>query len=118
MYTIKVKYTTGDSERSESASNLLGICWNDIDKAKQALLAIKAHYEYWDAVRWSSRHGKDAPPSIGCYWLCPDKYQMYLFDDNGVLYKISCFWMGYFEQIKSAKIVFDEDEEASRCIKF
>src|ERR1035437_7356165 len=34
-----------------------------------------------------------------------------LYTDNGNVFQISCFWIGYFEQLHSAKIIMNEDND-------
>lgn len=44
-YKIKIYYTTGDSYNSYERENVLELSWENLDIAKENLLAIKEHYD-------------------------------------------------------------------------
>lgn len=44
-YKIKIYYTTGDSYKSYECEDLLELSWENLDIAKENLLAIKEHYD-------------------------------------------------------------------------
>lgn len=109
MFTIKITYETGDSFNVYTEEKIIGMCWNDINKAKEALIAIKEHTNFFN-----NRLNKDI--SSKSYWYSKyedhdmSEYSILLKDDNNKLIKVSAFWRGYFERIKKANIVTDDEE--------
>jgi len=108
MYTIKVKYQTGDSFHTEETDDLLGCCWDDIELARKGLQAIKEHheiYQYKDIdsnkkARKYKWYNKEYP-----------EYGLLLKVDNGSKQKISTFWIGYFETLRSVEIVSNDKKD-------
>lgn len=95
MYDIEIDYTTGDSfgsERIEGES--VGIVTSDLDKAKENLRRIKAHYEKYAC-------DSDTPD---------ERYELALLTDEGER-TIFPFWTGYFETLHGAMIVTEIDTE-------
>jgi|AntRauMFilla1563_2_1112583.scaffolds.fasta_scaffold00519_4 hypothetical protein len=43
-YTIKIEYTTGNSFTSEDTSDVITLSWDNLEIAKENLLAIKEHW--------------------------------------------------------------------------
>jgi hypothetical protein len=151
MYTIKIIYDTGDSFHQEDGVEdfLAYYCpttykritmeWNDKEKAKQAIKAIKEHYDYYKAIngRWMEKKEiediiKNAKKSK---WACYDKmglgvggkrtkkekivrnpseYKLMLELDNGERVEGHCFWCGYFESLVGADIVSKDEGESFR----
>lgn len=120
MYTITVDYTTGDSFSSERCTEEIGMCWESLELAREALKSIKQHYELY-----LERDGADCntvKSKAGRFdWYKNDatkaKYDPWYFSlavrcDDGEWRNIPCdMWTGYFERLHSARItsLFYED---------
>lgn len=93
MFDIEIHYKTGNSFNTEECRDMLGNPVSDIDVAKENLQRIKKHYKkHYDS------------PDYG------QKYELTLLIDDGER-TIMPFWIGYFEELISAKIVIDEGIE-------
>jgi hypothetical protein len=118
MYTIKVTYQTGDSFKSFETSDQVGIVWTSLDKAKEALRAIKEHNEYYKS---RNRHGYVGTKYTKTYlkaqpWWNPSQYDklgeysILVANDDGKMVPISAFWTGYFENLHLAEIIVDDED--------
>jgi len=94
-YNIQIKYITGDSFNSFEEVENLEIVTSSIDIAKYNLDLIKKRHHLYE----------NNPTGF-----TEDNYQLEFKTDSGEIRKMSPFWEGYFEQLISAKIVIDEDE--------
>lgn len=123
MYTIEIKYQTGDSLGSTNKVSEVGYEWNDLDKAKEALKCIKEHHQYFkymDSCRWNKDTDKYPTDYLEKQRWINNKgqydrvgeYSIKVPSNGGDLTVISCFWMGYFEDLHSAKIVSVTPEES------
>jgi len=93
-FEIMIDYTTGDSFNSERIEEEpLGIVNEDMDKAKENLDRIQAHWKKY------GNKGYDE-----------DAHDLKLIMDDGEERTINPFWMGYFENLHGAKIVVQEPE--------
>ena len=120
-WTILVKYTTGDSFGSEKTEDTLGIVWRDLDKAKEGLRVLKAHYKACNdirAARYQNHENKIRTKLMDEYWFGKSEvgysheYNINMLTDTNDLMGVYAFWMGYFETIHSAHIVvYVEDEQ-------
>jgi membrane-bound lytic murein transglycosylase len=109
MFTIKIIYTTGDSYGSSRCTDLIGACWDDINKAKESLKLIKLHNNYFnDKNRY--RYNPDFKKNKVYEKLT--EYSIALKDDDGNDLVTGAFWRGYFEDLISAEICLcgDDDE--------
>lgn len=93
MYDIEIDYTTGNSFWRERSTELLCNPVTDLSNAKENLKRIKKHYiECADHRNYHKR------------------YDLKLLTDEGEI-SIVPFWIGHFEYLHGAKIVFDEDSD-------
>lgn len=108
MYEIEIEYVTGNSFGSTQETGSVGILFNTLEAAKEALRAIKEHNEFFDERKGNKK--SDA------YWFVDNKdpflseYSLFLKNDDGELVKVGCFWRGYFEHLLWASIVDDKSE--------
>jgi hypothetical protein len=127
-YLIKIQYTTGNSYKSYETSDVLELSWSDLTVAKANLKRIQEHYICY-------RVDKDYKGRDGSYfkYLTPDQKLMYdlrkqqdwcvgntnkfeyhdaikLYTDNGNVWQISTFWIGYFETLNEIEIIVDPKE--------
>lgn len=120
-WTILVKYTTGDSFGSERTEDTLGIVWRDLEKAKEGLRVLEAHYKACAeirAARYQNHENLIRTRLQDEYWFgkgnsFTHEYNINMLTDTNDLMGVYAFWMGYFETIHSAHIVVyveDEDE--------
>jgi len=108
MYTIKVKYQTGDSFHTEETEDLIGCCWDNIELARKGIQAIREHHELY------RYRDSDADKKARKYEWCYKKYPEFgllLETDDGSIQKISTFWIGYFETLHSAEIVSEDERD-------
>lgn len=119
-YTIRVDYRTGDSFGSEETWGELGISWEKLEVAKEALRRIteldKAE-RYNDSLRW-----KDGQPiDLSTLKSHSPKYSqvcmMFPLDD-GSEHRDSTPWRGYFETLRSAEIVPVQDTKELEGLKY
>lgn len=117
IYTINIKYITGDSFGSSETEDNIGPVWSDLTKAKLALSYIKEHHKTvsaYEQLRTKSDMDsfvyslKGKPWFIDKYW----EHGLLLELDNGSKINTSCFWIGYFETLISAEIVPVEEEDS------
>lgn len=124
-YTIAIDYTTGDSFGSERSTEHVGCSWADIDKAKEALRRIQAHYTaYRDGRREYTAEKKfiEAIRKEPWFWAEDGcelwKYGLLVEKDDGSTQQISAFWCGYFETLHAAEVVADEPEAHDMKVTF
>lgn len=96
-YRILIEYYTGNSFGSYKTSKYLELTWKNLDVATQNLLAIKEHYEMQNANK-NDYKDKD--------WYVEEHpgYCIRFRSDDGDDWQISCFWIGHFEELVTAKI--------------
>jgi len=115
-YTIKIEYTTGDSFHTEEAEGTVGLVWENMDVAKQALQRIKEHYNWFrDQEGYYRFNDKPVPrPKWHKTNMEDDKFsRMHVINlplDDGEEHQIECFWCGYFETPHNATIVVAQEE--------
>lgn len=122
-YTIKITYRTGDSFNTYTTEDEVGMQWEDINKAKQALKWITEHYRAYQDANQSYRLRpnkfnvntvKDKPWfSAGKIENWDWKFSMFVEKDDGSVQQICTFWCGYFERLLEAEIiaVSEQDDE-------
>jgi hypothetical protein len=110
-YTINLQYTTGDTFQTYDTEGELGISWENLDVAKDALQRIK---EFERSVQhnesYEVRYGCNNKQPIDLITLkgYSPKYTdvcIMLPLDDGTEHRHSRFWDGYFERLNSAEIV-------------
>ena len=128
-YLIKVHYTTGDSYDNYETSDVLELTWNNIEVAKANLKRIQEHYMCYRVDNdYSGKNG-----TYFHYMMNPDQKLMYdlrtqqdwyvespngqayhhsiiLKADNGNDWRISPFWVGYFETLREVEIIIDQND--------
>ncbi len=106
MYNIKIQYQTGDSFSTAEREETIEMEWVHLDRAKESLKRIQNHYEFYqkhDNI-WEKPEGVELPEGV----LWDDENKMIcleLIADNGDPFRYGCFWVGYFESLRSATIV-------------
>ena len=106
---IKIDYRTGDSFGSHDEIGYVDLEWSNIEKANESLQRIKNHYEYFQNNSDVYRKPKGEIPK-GVVWENEHRVIMLeLISDDGSPYLYSPFWVGYFEKLYSAKIVFSDN---------
>lgn len=109
-YKIKISYQTGNSFNSCDEVDFIDYEWTNLDRAKESLLNIKSHNDFYDdnSNVWEKPKGK-LPK--GVKW--DNEFRMIMLElvsDNGESFLFSSFWTGYFERLYSAEIVLSEKD--------
>lgn len=108
-YTIEIAYQTGDSFHSEETTGELGISWENLDKAKEALQRIAAIEKLEDKFSFStSEADKDVERAKLAGYTKHERWASWglsLQLDDGTEQPVHPFWHGYFERFISAEIV-------------
>ena len=110
MYRIKIDYKTGNSFGSQDETDFIEYEWTNLDKAKESLKRIKNHNEF-DKENSNCYTKPKVEIPEGVIW--DNEYRMImleLVDDDGNVFKYSPFWIGYFERLYCAEIVFDDND--------
>lgn len=110
MYNIEITYLTGNSFGSNQEIELLdNEGWKNLEIVKENLKRIKLHHDWVeDNGRWGKKK-LQTPNFIKEPFSYETEYSIPLLSDNGNEYKISCFWIGYFESLINIKIVMDPE---------
>lgn len=104
MYKIKIEYETGSECGSHDETKHIEYEWNNIDRAKESLVNIKNHNEFYLENSYTNSKPKCKLPT-GVQW--DNEYRMIvliLVDDSGKDFRYSSFWTGYFENLQWATI--------------
>ena len=107
-YTIEIFYRTGNSFHSHSETETIGWLFETIEEATKCLLCIREHHKLcMDLEDYEARRNGGRQGVLGKYahkeWFDAEyPEQRFKFGDRF----ISTFWIGYFEQLYSAKIVY------------
>ncbi len=114
-YTIDIEYVTGNSFGSQDAEDSLGISWDNLDMAKDALRRIRAFDEHateWDRKRGASYEERQESfrQLPGYSEEFPEVCIMFVLDD-GTEHRHSRFWEGYFETLKGTIIVDSKGDD-------
>ncbi len=119
MYKIKINYNTGDSFGTEEGlETTLEFTWKSLQIAKENLIRIKEHYEYYQLLnkKYSTLSKKEIEKQIKIAkskdWFTTSEYNrdgeyaLVLKTDDGTSCQISTtMWVGYFESLNYAEIV-------------
>lgn len=124
MYKIEVVYMTGNTFNTyEEIKTIDDVEFADLESAKEALQIIAKHNEMCNkASRWGSteeqRNAIKAeiaaqPWAVKSQYGSDYDYQLKVptSKDCQEWSTIYCFWMGYFESIKCAKIIKSEEND-------
>ena len=109
-YSIKIYYKTGNSFEMHDEEDFVEFEWKNLKMVEKSLLRIIAHYEFYkehDNI-WEKPKGR-LPKGV----LWDDEYNLILLellDDNGIPFKTSPFWTGYFEILQHAEIVLSDEK--------
>jgi hypothetical protein len=119
MFTLEIHFKTGDSFESYEETDKIGHVWESLDKAEEALYAIKDHHNYIQEVKRAERLNRTEAKKLKKQaekesWFCTgdsteNECYLKVKDDEGNLVKINAFWHGYFETLLSARIVLEEE---------
>ena len=121
-YRIEAFYTTGDSESSYDTSTVLSPVWTDLAKAKKALQTLREHHDFCkkeDDRRWYRGPITDEQlkniESIPWYRRVYGNWSLSIFlegdeDSSKIVSEIP--YHGYFERLKSLKIIVEAPEES------
>lgn len=126
MYTIEITYKTGDSFGSHEETECIGLQWEDKALARKALHNIKEHYTLYqeNESSWRRERTKEqilAEVIIKDWYVNASKCEYDLkypsFHicsaqmDNGEWRNLPMFWIGYFEDLREAKVISVGDDE-------
>lgn len=112
MYSIKVRYTTGDSLGSNETDCMVGH-FTTVEKAQEACIVILAHNKFFDKVEsWNyPEHQKvsDLKKAKKESWYVEDHYSRgpSEFSVKFEGQKFHASWRGYFETLLSLEVVLD-----------
>lgn len=115
MYTILVKYQSGDSFGTDEREEEIGYSFETREEARIVLGYIREHYEmYQDINGYITPQIKEN--KLKTYrlrpWFNTDEDSMYY--EHTIKYKdrtISCYWCGYFDKLHSAHVILDSPED-------
>lgn len=107
IYTIQISYITGDSFSIYPTTNIIGLCWSNLNKAQEAIKEIYTHEKYYNNISYYKYNQLTEQEKIEFSNIIRNnnKYTLIIKDDNDNDYKISVFWRGYFESLQSADII-------------
>lgn len=107
IYTIQISYTTGDSFSIYPTTNIIGFCWDNLNKAQEALKEIYLHEKYYSNVNYYKHNKLNEQEKIEFLNIRRNNNEdtLIIKDDNDNDHKISVFWRGYFETLQSADII-------------
>lgn len=109
MYKIKIDFETGNSFGSEEYEDFIEYEWSNLKMAKESLQRIKNHYKVYQETD-GYRKPKQPTPE-GVIWDTELKYVLLeLISDDGVPFRYSSFWTGYFEILYSAEIIVNDTD--------
>lgn len=130
-YVINIVYTTGNTFNTYETEDTIDIVWEDLNKAKKALKAIKKHHDAMNVLSSIRYDEKEYNKHLDCFvdeeWFFTKKkisgdVKMLFFSDsyksnivvqrddgtNDIIY---AFWNGYFETIHKAEIILEVSED-------
>lgn len=112
-FKIKCVYKTGSTFGSSEEEIILPFIWDSIEKAKENLLRIKEHYEYYEAnnnafLTKKKDLIKNAPTKSWFYK--PYDGCLILLNNDGHEEVFSPQWCGYFETLYEAEIIEDTSD--------
>jgi hypothetical protein len=114
-YKIHAFYKTGNSFGSHDEDTILEMSWTDLSKAKAALQRIQEHYRWYsDMDGWNPKNVPEPKWHKGMQYKFCLKVEL----DNGAEVEFSAPWCGYFEELKSAKIITEEANDNDMEIVF
>jgi hypothetical protein len=123
-YTIEFRYTTGDTFQSYETTGELGISWENLEVAKEALARIM---EYHKATKYNDsyevKYGYNGKEPIDLKTLAgysPEYSEVCIMLplDDGTEHRHSRFWDGYFEDLHVAEIVPINDVKGEDGMKY
>jgi len=110
IYTIAIKYKTGDSFSTREEKTTLDYDWTNPEIVKENMIRIKEHYEWVRGINESWHDEKPPKPDFMKELTKESKaYEEYclpLKKDDGSIFQISVKWTGYFERLISIEIQF------------
>lgn len=122
MYSIMITYDTGDSfHQVHGEEHTLPMSWSSLEKAKQALQDIQAHYHFYMILHkeWNvdkkdkekaTKFAQSRPWHSGKY----AEYNILLENDEGNRVSVGTgAWCGYFENLVGADIISSPEEGLS-----
>ena len=127
MFTIEVTYQTGDSFNSYEETHEIGLMWNNIELANEALSDLSEHYKLFQEREGYGRTTTNEDiykRAKKCRWYQPTHDRSVYDNENDWSY-VGCMvemddgsykdiptndWCGYFETLRSAKIIIQSHE--------
>jgi hypothetical protein len=125
-YRIDYSYSSGDSLGSEDHEDTLELTWESQEVARQNLRRIEEHWKYCQAfleqrghVRSDRKHdlAKELRAFARRDWYVPLGHPsdnpscLILKTDDGIDWKFSCPWVGYFESFYGARVVENTNQD-------
>lgn len=108
-YKIKISYETGDSGGLYDEVGHIEHEWKNLEIAKENLKRIKEHYLWYDEKECLRRKRSDEGIHEEPEWhkgLYP--YQIMIKTDDEKEVEYHAYWVGYFESLQRAEIIFDK----------
>jgi len=132
MYTIEVRYETGNSFGREEQTDTIGLQWEDKTLARKALNTLKENYDLYKEKESSCRRSRPKSEimteAMSKEWYAkspktdydlrnPSLYNCAVEMDNGEWRDLPVnMWCGYFETLYEAKVISVGDDED--CVTF
>jgi len=125
-YQIEIDYDSYDSFNEERCQEPLEGTWENIDVIKRNLQRIKEHYIYNEEKNSTGKYRRYEEFAQINYdidkkdWVVVNKWasgenisenSLMLELDNGKMYQVQAFWMGWGSSFHGAKAVFYNDPE-------
>lgn len=117
MFAIRLRYTTGNTFNTSVVEDDLEIKWDTMEKAKEAMTHLKEHWIFAKNKNEPNEERKKAllEEALQTTWYSSDYPEMhyYLKDNDGNLEEVWASYLGYFETLHEATIVWvgDNDED-------
>lgn len=132
MFTIELRYRTGNSFHSEQCTECIGHVWKDKELARKALASIKDHYDMYKKIERLGRHGREEKPSLVKEMMEKEwyvnhsnpvgltidgdlnwgwEYCLAVEMDDGTWRNVPTdMYIGYFEELYGARVAIEHDD--------
>lgn len=118
IYSIEIKYSTGDSFDTNITSEIIGLSWDSLEKVERNIKYIEEHDKFLSSYKYSSttnKRDKVLSESSFKYWFVPETDNKYLVNifkrsiflemNSGKKFQLSTFWEGQFEKLIECNII-------------
>ena len=128
MYTIRIRYATGDSYDAYNTEDDVGMVWNELEHAQEALACIKAHYnavEHLDSYHVRRNEEEYIEQFKNEKWYVETehawnfKYYINVPNVDGTdVFRCYAFWQGYYDYLIDARIIVKSDFDTESDLNY